>query len=212
MIETLLPHLPAFAAAYAILFVAASSPGPAVALLLGIGTTQGRTAALTASAGIATGSVAINLATLAGVGLLLSQAAWAMQILRLIGAAYLAWLAWSAFRKAVAPPTVVAAQVARMTLPRLFATGLLLQITNPKAIVFWLAIAAIGATQGGGPAVVAAFVVGAFAISFLCHGAWAVLLSSSPVRRGYARARRWVEAGLGTLFAGFALRLATDRS
>ena len=67
----LAPFLPGFIAAYAILFVAASSPGPAVAMLMGIGLTQGRSAALTASLGIATGSVIINIATLTGVGLLL---------------------------------------------------------------------------------------------------------------------------------------------
>ena len=102
-------YLPGFIAAYAILFVAASSPGPAVAMLLGISTTQGRAAALTASAGIAMGSVTINLLTLMGVGLLLSQAAWAMQILKLLGAAYLLYLAWGAFGKAIRPPRVAAA-------------------------------------------------------------------------------------------------------
>jgi len=36
------PYLPGIVAAYAILLVAASSPGPAVALLIGIATEQGR--------------------------------------------------------------------------------------------------------------------------------------------------------------------------
>ena len=40
------PFLPGFAAAYAILLVAASSPGPAVAMLLGISMAQGRAPAL----------------------------------------------------------------------------------------------------------------------------------------------------------------------
>ncbi len=44
MMETLLPFLPAFAVAYGILFVAASSPGPAVAMLMGLSVGKGRTA------------------------------------------------------------------------------------------------------------------------------------------------------------------------
>lgn len=210
--ETLAPHLPAFLAAYAILAVAATSPGPAVAFLFGIGTVQGRRAALVATCGIALGSVLLNLLTLAGVGLLVQQAAWAMQGLRLIGAAYLLWLAYGAFRRAMAPPEVRPERVAPKALWRHGLAGFLLQVTNPKAIVFWLAIAAVGATQGGGASVVAAFVAGAFVISFACHGAWALVLSSPPVRTAYARARRWIEGTLGVLFAGFALRLATDRS
>ena len=208
----LLPFLPGFLAAFSILVVAASSPGPAVAMLLGIGMGQGRAAAMWTTLGIACGSVAINLLTLAGVGLILSQAAWAMQILRLLGAAYLAWLAWGAFRRAAHPPQVEAAPIAARSRRRLFAAGFALQVTNPKAIVFWLAIASIGATQGGGAAVVAAFVAGAFAISFACHAAWALLLSAAPVRAAYARARRGVEATLGVLFTFFAFKLATSRS
>lgn len=208
----LIPFLPGFAAAYAILLVAASSPGPAVALLLGIGTGQGRVAALTTSAGIATGSVFLNLGTILGLGLLLETAAWAMQAVRVLGAAYLAWLAYGAFRKALAPPVLTPAAVPRQRHGRLFGLGMALQLTNPKAIVFWIAINAVGATAGGGPLIIALFVAGAWLISFACHGAWSVLLSAAPVRAAYARARRGVETTLGVFFAGFALRMALDRS
>ncbi|MCK0168124.1 LysE family translocator [Jannaschia sp. S6380] len=207
----LAPFLPGFAAAYAILLVAASSPGPAVAMLLGIGTARGRGPALVASAGIATGSVVINVITLVGVGLLLQQAGWAMTLLRLAGAAYLLWLAWGSLRKAVAPPDIRVAEVPAVSAWRYFVMGMLMQVTNPKAIAFWLAIAAVGATRGGGAWVIAAFVAGAWLISFACHGAWAVLLSAAPVRRFYARFRRWVEGALGGFMAFMAFRLATER-
>ena len=61
------PYLPGFIAAYAILLVGASSPGPAVAMLLGISTNQGRGPALVTCAGIATGSMTINILTMLGV-------------------------------------------------------------------------------------------------------------------------------------------------
>jgi threonine/homoserine/homoserine lactone efflux protein len=208
----ILPFLPGFAAAYAILLVPASSPGPAVAMLLGIGLSQGRGPALIAASGIATGSVVLNVVTLAGLGLLLSQAAWAMTGIRLVGAAYLAWLAWGAFRRAAAKaPPPAPATVARASARRHFAAGMALQVTNPKAILFWLAINAVGATAGAGPFVIALFALGAWIISFGCHGAWALLLSSAPVRAAYGRARRWIEGALGAFFAAFALRLATER-
>ena len=205
-------YLPGFIAAYSILFVAASSPGPAVAMLLGISLTQGRRAALTASVGIASGSVVLNVLTLLGVGLLLSQVAWTMTILRVLGGAYLLYLAWGAFRKALHPPAVAAAEVPTQSFARLFAAGFLLQVTNPKAIVFWIAINAIGATTGGGPVAIAIYLFGAFLISFACHGAWGILLSAGQFRRLYARARRGVEATLGVFFAFAAFKLVTSRS
>jgi len=53
------------------------------------------------------------------------------------------------------PPEIIATGL------RHFLTGFLLQVTNPKAITFWLAITSVGATVEGGFAVIAAFVAGA---------------------------------------------------
>lgn len=205
------PFLPGFVAAYSILAVAAASPGPAVAMLLGVAQTEGRRDALVAALGIAAGSATINIATLLGVGLILTQAAWAMGILRLTGAAYLLWLAFGAFRKVARPPSIKAREVRRRSLPRRFLAGYALQVTNPKALIFWLAIASVGATQGGGAGVILAFVVGAFAILLIAHVGWAMLLSSGPIRRAYGRGRRWIEAGLGSFFVFAAWKLASAR-
>ena len=204
--------LPGILAAYAILFVGAASPGPAVAMLLGISSGQGRAPALITCFGIATGSATINILTMLGVGLLISQAAWAMNGLRLVGGAYLLWLAWGAFRKALSPPPVRALSVTRQPASQLFTKGYLLQVTNPKAIAFWLAIAAIGAVEGASAAVVVGFVSGAWILSFVLHAAWAVLLSSGPVRAAYASGRRWIEAALGTFFTFAAFKLATTEA
>jgi len=211
MIDAILPFLPGILAAYAILLVAASSPGPSVALLLGVGAGQGRTAALLTTFGIACGSVVLNMATLAGVGLLLKQAAWAFVALRVVGGAYLAWLAYGAFRKAANPTPVAVRDVPDRGAGRLFLTGFALQVTNPKAIVFWIAIHAVSGVATAPAAVILGFFVGAFAISFLCHGAWGVLFSSAVFRRGYAAGRRWIEAALGTFLAFMAFRLVTER-
>ncbi|MEO0619042.1 MAG: LysE family translocator [Pseudomonadota bacterium] len=199
-----------FLAAYAILVVAASSPGPAVAMLIGIASEQGRTPALMATFGIATGSITLNVATLLGMGLLLSQASWVLGVVRVAGAAYLFYLAYGAFRKALQPPNFTPANVSPRAGWRHFLSGYLIQVSNPKAIAFWVAIASVGATHGGDAFVITAFVAGAFAISMICHGAWAVALSSAPARRAYARGRRWIELGLGGFLTVAAFRLATS--
>ncbi len=210
--DTLLLFLPGFMAAYAILLVGASSPGPAVAMLMGLSLEQGRTPALIACAGIAVGSATINVLTILGVGLLLSQAAWAMMALKLVGSAYLAYLAWGAFKKAANPPDISAQTVPSQSAPALFLKGYLLQVTNPKAIAFWLAIAALAATDGAPLSVIAFFVISMGVISFVCHAAWALALSANPVRAAYLRARAWIEGALGAFFAFAAVTLATSRS
>jgi len=205
-------YLPGILAAYAILIVGAASPGPAVAMLLGMATHQGRQPALLGASGIAFGSATLNLLTLLGVGYLMSQAAWAMTGLRWIGTDYLLWLAWGAFRKAVTPPEIAANASVPASAIQAFAKGYALQITNPKAIAFWLAIASVAATAGAGWSIKALFVLGGFLISFACHVAWALLLSARPVRAAYQRSRGWVEGALGGFFTFAAFKIATNRT
>ena len=209
--DSLLSFLPGFAVAYGILLVGASSPGPAVAMLMGLSLGQGRRAALVSCLGIACGSATINLLTLLGVGLILSQTAWAMTGLKFLGAAYLAWLAYGSLRKAITPPKIEAEAQPVQSDGALFAKGYLLQATNPKAIAFWLAIAALGATGGAPFGVIAFFVLSCMALSFACHAAWALALSANPVRRAYQRSRMYVEGALGAFFGLAAFKLATSR-
>lgn len=206
------PYLPGILAAYAILLVASSSPGPAVALLIGIATAHGRTPALVATLGISMGSLTINILTMLGVGIVLSQAAWAVSVLRVIGAVYLLYLAYGAFTKAALSPHLQPVESIHRSKSKQFLAGYLLQVTNPKAISFWIAIASIGAVEGAAALTVAVFIAGAFLISFGCHGAWALALSLDSVRRGYVASRRWIEATLGCLFTFFAFKLATAES
>lgn len=205
-------YLPGFIAAYSILLVGASSPGPSVAMLIGIATSEGRAPALLATLGIALGSVTINILTMLGVGLILSQVAWGVSAMRINGSAYLLWLAYGAFKKMLHPPLFQSVATSQRTPLKYFLVGYLLQVTNPKAIAFWVAIASIGATDGGSAGIIALFIAGAFSISFLCHGAWAFALSSSPIRVAYTAARRWIEAALGVFFSFAAYKLATSES
>lgn len=207
--QQIAPLIPGIAAAYSILFVAASSPGPSVALLVGIATEQGRSPALIATLGIALGSMTLNVLTLLGVGVLLSQMAWAMSLLRFAGAAYLLYLAYGAFRKAIQPPVLQPVKPDHGVGWKHFTTGYLLQVTNPKAISFWLAIASIGAVENAEMGIVIIFIAGAVIISFICHGFWAVALSLDTVRTAYANRRRWIEMTLGGLFVFFSYKLFT---
>lgn len=209
-LQELLPYLPGIISAYGILFVAALSPGPSVALLVGIATEQGRAPALIATTGIALGSLTINVLTLMGVGLLLSEIAWAMSLMRLAGAAYLFYLAYGAFKKAINPPKLQPMKPTHGDRLKHFSSGYFLQVTNPKAISFWLAIASVGAVDGASFNIVLLFILGAFCISFCCHGVWAVALSLASIRRGYAACRRWIELGLGGLFLFYSFKLATS--
>ncbi|MEM8788953.1 MAG: LysE family translocator [Pseudomonadota bacterium] len=211
MIEALLPHLPQLLLAWSIQLTGVISPGPSVALILGVAAGQGRGPALITALGIGCASIVLSLATVLGLAALFAQAADLMTLVRFIGAGYLAWLAYGAFRKAMAPPALSAARVAPRSAARLALAGFALQVSNPKAIFFWLAVASVGGVGAAPIPVIALFLLGAFINSTVGHGAWALVLSAGPMRRAYARGRAWIEGSLGVFFAVAALRLATSR-
>jgi threonine/homoserine/homoserine lactone efflux protein len=204
-------YLPQLLLAWSIQAMGILSPGPSVALILGVATSRGRLPSVVTAFGVACGSIVLSVATVAGVTAVLAQVAELMTVLRIVRAAYLAWLAWKAFRNATSTPRLVIERVGRENVWRTGLAGFVLQISNPKAIMFWLAIASVGGVGDAPLPVVALFVAVAFVNSFLGHGGYALLLSSTPVRGAYVRARRWIETGLGCFFLFASFKLATTR-
>ncbi|SHG70457.1 LysE family translocator [Marivita hallyeonensis] len=206
--------LPNLLAGWAVQLLGVLSPGPGVALILTVATTQGRTAAITTCFGIATGAVCLVAAAVIGLGALVAEVAWAMTAIKLMGAAYLSWLAWNAFGRAVSPPPPPSASFSGLADRRAGAIalgGFAMQVTNPKAIMYWLAAVAVANFAAAPWPIILIFILGGFVNSFVGHGAWAVALSSRPFTALYARGRRWVEATLGVFFAFTAYKLATTR-
>lgn len=111
------------------------TPGADMMFCLGQGLKGGPRAALAADAGIAVGGmVHVTLAGL-GLGAAVAAAPWLFEAIRWLGVGYLVWLAYATLR---------AGAVAQGDLPpvhpaRAFREGLLVNLTNPKVILFVLA-------------------------------------------------------------------------
>lgn len=188
------------------------SPGPGVALIMSVATSRGRSSALTTCFGIATGAVFLAVIAVLGLAALLAEIAWAMMAVKLAGAAFLTWLAWKSFGKALSTGELPQFDARRDATGKFALVGFMMQMSNPKAIIYWIAAAALAGLQAAPWPIIALFLAGAFVNSFLGHGAWAVALSSRLFLTVYARARRWVEGALGTFFAFAAYKLAVSRS
>ena len=186
------------------------SPGPGVALILTVATTRGRAPALATCLGIAFGAVLLALIAVLGLAALLADIAWAMTAVRLAGAAFLLWLAWKSLGRMMTPGELPRARATTRT-KNAAAAGFAMQMTNPKAILYWIAAAAVAGLEAAPLPILALFLAGAFFNSFAGHGAWAVALSSRPFLGLYAGARRWIEGVLGAFFAFAAFKLATAR-
>ncbi|MBO6903053.1 MAG: LysE family translocator [Rhizobiaceae bacterium] len=196
----LVDYLPQLLLAWSIQLTGVISPGPSVALIMGVATSRGRVPSVVTAFGVACGAVVLATATVLGIAVVFAQVSGVMTVIRITGAAYLVWLAYKAFRTAATPPVLKLAEVRPLSVWRTALAGFLLQITNPKAIVFWLAVASVGGIGDAPASIAVLFIAGAFVNSFAGHGGYALLLSSAPVRAGYQRTRRWIEGALGCFF------------
>ncbi|MCU6497150.1 LysE family translocator [Rugamonas sp. A1-17] len=127
---------------------AAFSPGPGVLMAISTATTMGARRAFYSSAGNALGVFIVATTAVAGLGLLLKTSALAFGALKVAGAGYLIYLGIKAWRHAsqvtetaeaaaTATPVASTAQASRLST---FRSGLLVAVSNPKAILFFTAV------------------------------------------------------------------------
>jgi threonine/homoserine/homoserine lactone efflux protein len=114
------------------------SPGPGVVMSLTNALRYGFRGTFGGILGIAVGALVVAAISATSVGVLLATSALAFTVLKLVGAAYLLYLGVRLWR---APPFRFADQPAHVaTFARRFLEGLSLQLTNPKAIFFFLSV------------------------------------------------------------------------
>ncbi|MEO3434115.1 LysE family translocator [Inquilinus sp. CAU 1745] len=199
---------------YAAYVVAVASPGPSVLAIMGVAMRQGRVPALTLAAGVMTGSVFWASSAALGLSTLLASYASALQIIKVAGGLYLLFLAFKAIRSALRPdsPTPEGeAAPARESNGALYRRGLMLHLANPKAVLAWIAIMAIGLKPDSPAYILPAILVGCGVLgTSICCG-YAILFSTRRAVRLYQSARRWIEGTMALFFGGAALRLLAFR-
>lgn len=209
-------YLPGILLSYLALLVGVVSPGPALLGLMGVSLDRGRLAGQSFALGIGTGSFSIGLLTLTGLSAVLAAYADAMTAIRIFGGLYLLWMSYRAFRTAFRKPVPASANddvpvSDPITRKGYYLRGLALHLTNPKAILTWIAIISIGFTHGAPLWVGAAIVIGCGMISTCMHLIYATAFSTAPAISIYRRAAGWINGVLGVFFAMVGIRLLFNR-
>jgi threonine/homoserine/homoserine lactone efflux protein len=132
----LLPSSFALAGFVAAVAVMALTPGPDMILYLGKTIAQSRRAGLVTFAGAVSGIFVHT--TLAAIGLsaLLAASATGFTVLKFVGAAYLLYLAWDAIRHGSSFRLAPGQEQERLS--ALYLKGLLVNLLNPKIVLFFL--------------------------------------------------------------------------
>ncbi|MEM7775107.1 MAG: LysE family transporter [Pseudomonadota bacterium] len=192
-------------------FVSTASPGPATLTIAGTSMAFGRISGLAVAAGVTTGSWLWSVAAALGLGAVMLANVWAFELLRYAGAAYLLYLAVKSARSAFKQDDVSALQVRTTSLATAYGKGLLLHLTNPKAILFFGALFAIGVPAGASTDALALVIFAVGLQSFVVFHGYALLFSSAPLAAAYARLRQWFEAIFALAFGAAGLKFLTAR-
>ena len=112
-------------------------PGPAVFYIVGRSIGHGRGAGLVSALGISVGSLVHTAAAAVGLSALLMSSAVAFATLKYLGAAYLIYLGIQKIRRE--EPFELSGDAPRVKLGRIFGQGIVVNVLNPKAALFFFA-------------------------------------------------------------------------
>ncbi|MEM7070071.1 MAG: LysE family translocator [Pseudomonadota bacterium] len=185
-------------------FVAAASPGPATIAIAAVSMNVGRNAGLLFGFGLSIGLAFWGLVAATGMGALLQASGDALTILKLLGGAYLLWLAYVSAKSAA---NASVPEVDFVAGRRNFTRGLLLNLSNPKAVFAWMAVLTLGIGEASGAGFVIIATGFCTVLGFLIYMFYAVIFSTSGAMEFYRRARRWIDGAVAGLFALAGLEL-----
>lgn len=198
-------------------FLAASillalAPGPDNLFVLTQSALHGRLPGLLVVFGLCTGLLVHTLAVVCGLAVLFQVSAAAFVSLKLFGAGYLIYLAWQAFRASAARLEI--AGQPRQKPGRLYLRGIVMNLTNPKVSIFFLAFLPQFADPSRGSVPIQLSLLGGLFIfaTIMVFGLIALLAGSLGAWLARStRAQIWLNRLAGTVFVALALKLATAR-
>lgn len=188
----------------------AIAPGPDNLFVLTQSALNGRLSGLMVVLGLCTGLLVHTLAVSLGVAVIFQASVMAFTLLKLAGAGYLVYLAWCAFR--ATPEKIAMRGGQNKGLSVLYRRGIIMNVTNPKVSIFFLAFLPQFADPVFGPISLQIVMLGGIFIlaTILVFGAVALIGGTLGVWLNRSeRAQRVMNWVAGSVFIGLALKLAT---
>jgi threonine/homoserine/homoserine lactone efflux protein len=186
-----------------------ATPGPSLVYLVSRTLAQGRAAGFVSLAGTSSGFALHALAAAFGLSALLAAVPLAYELVRWLGAAYLAWLALVTWRMRDA--AAVQAAPERLPAAQLFRQGLLTAILNPKVALFQLAFFPQFVAPAQGSVLAQSLSLAVTQLVIVVAGDSLFVLAAVSVRGWFAGRGGWERGSrraLAVVFGALAFRLA----
>ncbi|MEV4874872.1 LysE family translocator [Streptomyces cyaneofuscatus] len=190
------------------------TPGPNMIYLVSRSITQGRRAGVVSLGGVAVGFLVYLLATNLGLSVVFIAVPELYVAVKLAGAAYLAYLAWTALKPGGV--SVFAPQEMPHDSPRkLFTMGLMTNLLNPKIAIMYLSLIPQFIDLDSGHVLFQGFVLGSVQIAVALTVNLSIVLAAGSIALFLARRPSWLKVQrylMGTALALLAVSVALDTS
>lgn len=190
-------------------FLAVMAPGPDFAVTIRQSVRYGRQAGIFTAIGIGAGISVHVLYTLLGVSALMHATPWLMMIAKIVGSAYLCYLAIQFLRSkpAKTDTEIENPTLDVQTLKQAFLLGFMTNALNPKATLFFLAVFTTVVSETTPLSVQVLY--GAWMC--LVNALWFILVSlvfsNASIRKQFLSIGHWFERCMGVILLAFAARL-----
>jgi len=190
-------------------FLAVATPGPGVAAVIAQGLARGAAGAPAFIAGFLVGDLIWFFAAAFGLSALAQTAHAAFMAVKYLGALYLLYLAYKLWSAPARPFEDADARLPARPPHALFLGGLTLTLSNPKPMLFFLALLPTVVSLGSLSAFGHLEIAGAIALILPATlGGYVLLAARARVWLKSPRAIRMVNRGSGTLMAAAAVAVA----
>lgn len=197
---------------YTAYLVAAGSPGVSTMAIMNLAMKHGRRPAIAFACGVVTVSAIWGTASAAGMAALLHQFPQLLSALKILGGLYLLWLAAKALRIALAATAPLEQDVAPAPSNRaLYRQGVVVHLANPKAVLAWTALFALGLGDSPSGGMLLLALLGCMILSGVVFIGYAVVFSFRPIAALYLRGQRVIEFALAAMFTAAGIRLLFSR-
>tara|TARA_R110002020_G_scaffold335143_1_gene550286 strand:- start:3753 stop:4373 length:621 start_codon:yes stop_codon:yes gene_type:complete len=179
-------------------FVVTVSPGPANIAVAAVAMHSGRKPGLLFGLGLSVGLGGWGLVAATGLGVMLQGTIYLLSFLKFAGGLYLLWLAVQSGRSALRKADITESWPEQ---GRWFRRGLILNLSNPKAVVAWMAALSMGLSRETEVSMVATATLVCVGLGFVNYAGYAMTFSLPGIMGGYRRLRRWIDGLVAGLFA-----------
>ncbi|MEV5375852.1 LysE family translocator [Streptomyces nondiastaticus] len=189
-------------------------PGPNMIYLVSRSIAQGRRAGLISLAGVALGFLIYLLAVSAGIATVFALVPEIYLTIKLAGAGYLLWLAWKAVRPG-GRSAFEAQELAPDGSRKLFLMGFVTCLLNPKVAILYISLLPQFVDPERGHVGLQGLLLGVTLIAVGVAGNAFFVVTAGSAAGFFARHPLWQRLhryAMGTALAGFAVKIATERS